>query len=81
MYAPKSHKIEYVPMHTIRVITGLALNARRTGRSSALFRLCLGFVSALPQLRLGYASTTPWLRSPASIVARRAITLIMRLGT
>ena len=24
VYAPKSHKIEYVPMHTIRVITRLA---------------------------------------------------------
>ena len=24
VYAPKSHKIEYMPMHTIRVITGLA---------------------------------------------------------
>ena len=41
----------------------------------------LGFVSALPQLRLGYASTTPWFRSPPSIVARHAMTLIVRLGT
>ena len=24
VYAPESHKIEYVPMHTIRVITRLA---------------------------------------------------------
>ena len=31
--------------------------------------------------RLTYTSTTPWLRSPASIVARRVITLIMLLGT
>ena len=31
--------------------------------------------------RTDRASTTPWLRSPASIVARRAITLIVRLGT
>ena len=30
---------------------------------------------------LDYASPIPWLRSPASIVARRAITLIVRLGT
>ena len=37
--------------------------------------------SALSQLRLGYTSTTPWIRSPASIVARHAITLIVRLGT
>ena len=29
----------------------------------------------------GNYETTPWLRSPASIVARRVITLIMRLGT
>ena len=34
-----------------------------------------------PRLRLTDASTTPWLRSPASIVARHAITLIVRLGT
>ena len=34
-----------------------------------------------PRLCLGFASATPWLRSPASIVARRVITLIMRLGT
>ena len=27
--APKSHKIEYAPMHTIRAITRLAQNARR----------------------------------------------------
>ena len=32
---PKSHKIEYAPMHTIRVITRLAQNARRTDRVSA----------------------------------------------
>ena len=41
----------------------------------------LGFVSALSRLCLSYVSTTPWLRSPASIVARHAITLIVRLGT
>ena len=45
-------------------------NARRTNRASASSRLCLSYVSA-----------TPWLRSPASIVARHAITLIVRLGT
>ena len=33
--ATKSHKIEYAPMHTIRVITRLAQNARRTDRVSA----------------------------------------------
>ena len=44
-------------------------------------RLRLGFASATSRLRLTYASTTPWLQSPASIVARRVITLIMRLGT
>ena len=36
---------------------------------------------ATPRLRIGYTSTTPWLRSPASIAARHAITLIVRLGT
>ena len=70
-----------MPMHAIRVITRLAWNARRTDRVSVLSRLRLGFVSALPQLHLDYASPTPWLRSPASIVAYRVITLIMRLGT
>ena len=55
VYAPKSHKIEYVPMHTIREITRLA-----------------AMLAGL---------TAPRLRSPASIVARRAITLIVRLGT
>ena len=44
-------------------------------------RLRLGFVLAMPRLRIGYASNTPWLRSSANIVARRVITLIMRLGT
>ena len=43
--------------------------------------LRLGFASARSRRRLTYASITPWLRSPASIVARHAITLIMRLGT
>ena len=33
--APKSHKIEYAPMHTIWVITRLAWNARKTDRVSA----------------------------------------------
>ena len=55
-------------------------NARRTDRASASSRLRLGFASATSRLRLTYASTTPWLRSPASIVARHAITLIVRLG-
>ena len=45
-------------------------NARRTDRASDL-----------SGLRLTYALTTPWLPSPASSVARRAITLIVRLGT
>ena len=65
-----------MPVHTIREITRLA--TMLAGLIAP--QLCLGFVSALPQLRLGYASTTPWLRSPASIVARHAITLIVRLG-
>ena len=67
-------------------------NPRRTDRASDSSRLCLDFVSALSRLHLGfasatsrlcltYASTTPWLRSPASIVARHAITLIVCLGT
>ena len=64
-------------MHTIREITRLA--TMLAGQIAP--RLRLGFVSALPQLRLSYASTTTWLRSPASIVARHAITLIVRLGT
>ena len=42
-------------MHTIRVITRLAYNGRRTERASAPSRFCLGFVLALPQLRLDYA--------------------------
>ena len=41
----------------------------------------LGFVSTCFRLCVSYASTTPRLRSPASIVARNVITLIMRLGT
>ena len=52
--APVAHKIEYVPMHTIREITRLATMLARLIAS----RLCLGFVSALPQLRLGFASAT-----------------------
>ena len=75
--APKSHKIEYVPIHIIREITRLA--TMLAGLIEP--RLRLGFVSATPRLRLTYASTMPWLRSPASIVARRVITLIRRLGT
>ena len=64
-------------MHTIRDIARLA--TMLAGLIAPRNRL--GFVSALPQLRIGYASTTPWLRSPASIVARHAITLIVCLGT
>ena len=70
--APMSHKIEYTPMHTIRVTTRLASIARRTDRAAASSRLCLS---------IDYASTTPGFRSPASIFARRVITLIMCLGT
>ena len=44
--APKSHKIEYVPMYTIRVIT------RRLKCSQDWSRL--GFVSALSRLCLDY---------------------------
>ena len=44
-------------------------------------RLPLDFVSASSQLRLDNVLTMPWLRSPTSIVARHAITLIMPLGT
>ena len=73
----KANKIEYVPMHTIREITRLA--TMLAGLIAP--RLCLSYVSATPRLRLTYASTTPWLRSPASIVVRRAITLIVCLGT
>ena len=53
-------------MHTIREITRLA--TMLAGRIAS-------------RIRLGFVSATPWLRSPASIVARRAITLIVRLGT
>ena len=42
-------------MHTIRVITRIAYNTRRTDRASASSRLCLSYVSATPQLRLDYA--------------------------
>ena len=56
-------------------------NARRTDRASDSSRLRLSFASATSRLRIGYTSTTPWLRSPASIVARPAITIIVRLGT
>ena len=55
VYAPKLHKIEYVPMPTIREITRFAT-------------MLAGLIA-------------PRLRSPASIVARRTITLIVRLGT
>ena len=41
-YAPKSHKIEYVPMHTIREITRLATMLARLIAP----RIRLGFVSA-----------------------------------
>ena len=77
VYAPKSHKIEYVPMHTIRDITRLA--TMFAGLIAP--RLRLGFASATSRLCFTYDSTTPWLWSPASIVARHAITLIVRLGT
>ena len=63
-------------MHTIREITGLATIL--AGLIAPQLRL--SFASATFQLRIGYTSTTPWLRSPASIiVARHAITLIVRL--
>ena len=55
---PEAHKIEYVPMHTIREITRLA--TMLAGLIAPQLRL--GFVSALPQLRMGYTSTTPHLR-------------------
>ena len=85
---PEAHKIEYVPMHTIRVITrlttmpaGLIAHQLRLGFVSAFPQLRLDYASAIPRLRLTYVSTMPWLRSPASIFARHAITLIVRLGT
>ena len=53
--AAEAHKIEYVPMHTIREIARLAT-------------ILSGLIVPRP-------------RSPASIVARHAITLIVRLGT
>ena len=53
-------------MHTIREITRLAT-------------MLVGRIA--PRIRLGFVPATPWLRSPASIVARCAITLIVRLGT
>ena len=59
-------------MHTIREITSLA--TMLAGLIAPQLRL--GFVSASSHLRLTYASTTPWLRSPASIVARHAITQV-----
>ena len=49
-------------------------NARRTDRASTTHRLHLDYASPTPRLRI-------WLRSPASIDARHAITLIVRLGT
>ena len=64
-------------MHTIREIARLATIL--AGLIAP--RLRLGFASATSRLYLTYASTMPWLRSPASIVARHAITLIVRLGT
>ena len=75
-------------MHTIREITrlatmlaGLIAPRLRLGFASATSQLRLDYASAIPRLLLTYASTTPWLRSPTSIVARHAITLIVRLGT
>ena len=63
-------------------------NARRTDRASALSQLVLGFASATFRLLLDTASATPRPRLTyalasisSSIVARRAITLIVRLGT
>ena len=53
-------------MHTIRNIARLAT-------------MLAGLIA--PRIRLGYASTAPWPRSPANIVARHAITLIVCLGT
>ena len=45
--ALKSHKTEYVPMHTIRVITRIAQNSRRTVRASDSSRLCLSYASII----------------------------------
>ena len=49
--APQSHKIEYVPMHTIRD------NARLATMLAGLIapRIRLGFVWTMPHLRLDYA--------------------------
>ena len=55
-----------VLQHTIRDIARLAT-------------MLAGLIA--PRIRLGFVSTTPWLRSPANIVARHAITLIVCLGT
>ena len=63
------------------MLAGLIAPRLRLGFVLALPQLRLGYVSTTYQLHLDYASPTPWLRSPASIVARRAITLIVRLGT
>ena len=57
VFAPKSHKIEYVPMHTIREITRLA--TMLAGLITPW--LGLGFVSATRRLRIGYTSTTTHL--------------------
>ena len=53
--APQSHKIEYAPMHTIRVIARLAYKARRTDGPSASSRPCLGYGLTTPHLSLDYA--------------------------
>ena len=63
------------------MLAGLIAPQLRLGFVLASSRLRLDYASATLRLRLTYASTTPWLRSPATIVARHAITLIVRPGT
>ena len=59
---PEAHKIEYVPMHTIReftrlanILAGLIAPRIRLGLVLASSRLCLSYTSTTPHLRLDYA--------------------------
>ena len=67
---PQSHKIEYVPMHTIRDIARLA--TMLAGLIAP--RIRLGFVSTSSRLCLDYASPTPRLRLDFDLL--RALSLV-----
>ena len=68
----------YTFYHTFFLIYGLWTVSAATGGSQLSRNIFL--IHLVARFR-GLLSATPWLRSPASIVAPRVITLIMRLDT